>query len=111
MEQFKSEVLKPEHRGWKLESDRYVPIRTDEPPAPSHILNVIRCNCKTSSKTPCGMNSKCSCRASGLKCVASCGDCRGTECMNISEIVSNDNDAHEEFECDDENMFECIFGL
>ena len=31
--------------------------------------------------------------------------------MNISGIVSNDNDGHEEFECDDENMFECIFGL
>ena len=67
--------------------------------------------CKNSSKSPCGLNSKCSCHESRLKCVESSGDCRGTECMNISEIVSNDNDGHEEFECDDENMFECIFGL
>ena len=73
------EVLKPEEWGWKLENDRYVPIMTDEPPAPSDIFNVIRCLCKTSSKNPCELNSKCPCRASGLKCVASCGKCRGTE--------------------------------
>ena len=95
-----SEVLKPQDWGWKLENGRYVPITTAEPPAPSDILKVIRCNCKTSSKSPCGLNSKCSCRASGLKCVVS-----------FSQIVSNDDDGHEEFECDDENMFECIFGL
>ena len=83
----------------------------DEPPASSDILEVIRCHCKTSSKGPCGLNSKCSCRASELKCVASCGDCRGTESMNISEIVINDDDGHEEFECDDKNMVECIFGF
>ena len=53
-----SEVLKPEDWGWKLENDRYVPIMTDEPPATSEILNVIRSNCKTSSKSPCGLNSK-----------------------------------------------------
>ena len=46
-----------------------------------------------------------------LKYLASCGDCRGTECMNISEIASNDDNGHEEFECDSENMFECILGL
>lgn len=45
-----SEVLKPEDWGWKLEN-RYVPIMTAEPPAPSDILKVIRCNCKTSSKS------------------------------------------------------------
>ena len=45
-----SEVLKPEDWGWKLENGKYVPTMTDEPPATSDILNVIRCNCKTSSK-------------------------------------------------------------
>ena len=99
---------------------------TDEPPAPSGPLNIIRCNCKTSSKSPCGLNTKCSCRASGLKCVALCGDCSGTECMNISDILSNydgheeghedghedgHDDGHEELECDNQNMFQCIFGL
>ena len=104
-----SEVLKTEYWGWKL--DTFVPVMTDELPATSDIWNVIRCNCKILSKSPCGLNSKCSCHAKGLKCIASCGDCRGTECIKISETVSNDDAVHEEFECDDENMFECIFGL
>ena len=47
----------------------------------------------------------------GLKCISSYGDCRGTECMNISTIMSNDDPGHEEFDCDDENIFEFIFGL
>ena len=106
-----SEVLKTEYWSWKLENNRFVPIMTDELPATSDILSVIRCNCKIWSKNPCGLNSTCSCHAKGLKCVASCGDCRGTECMNISAIVSNDDAGHEEFDCDDENMFECIFEL
>ena len=38
-----SEALKPEHWGWKLENDRYVPIMKDDLPAPSGILNVIKC--------------------------------------------------------------------
>ena len=100
-----SEVLKPEDWRWELENYRYVPIITDEPLAPSDILNIIGSNCKTSSKSPCGLTSKCSCRASGLKCFVSCGDCRGTECMNISEIVLNDDDGHKEFECGNENVF------
>ena len=41
-------------------------------------------------------HDKCSCRATRLKCVACYGDCRGKECMNISEIVSNDDDGYEE---------------
>ena len=40
--------LNPENWGWKVEGGSYVPIMTDEPPAPNDILNVIRCNCKVS---------------------------------------------------------------
>ena len=46
-----------------------------------------------------------------MKCVASDGDCRGKECMNITKIVSNDDDEYEELECVNENMFKCVFGL
>ena len=35
----------------------------------------------------------------------------GEQNANINEIVSNDDDRHEKFECDDENMLEYIFGL
>ena len=56
-------------------------------------------------------HGKCSCHAIGMKCVASDGDCRGKECMNITKIVSNDDDEYEELECVNENMFKCVFGL
>ena len=95
--------LNPENWGWKIEGGSYVPIMTDKPPAPNDILNVIRCNCKVTTKNPCGSNI-CSCRASGLNCVAACGDCRGSECRNLSEIVLEDEHL-ELIECD-ENIFD-----
>ena len=77
---------------------------TDEPPAPNNILDVFRCNCTVTSKNPCGSNIF-SCRASGLNYVAACGDCRGTECKKLSEIVLEEDEHLESIECD-ENMFE-----
>ena len=41
-----SEVLKTGYWGWKIENNTFVPIMTDELPATSDNLNVIRCNCK-----------------------------------------------------------------
>ena len=57
--------LNAEDWRWKIQGGSYVPIMTDEPPVPYDILNVIRCNCKVTSKIPCGLNI-CSCRANGL---------------------------------------------
>jgi hypothetical protein len=78
-----------------------VPLMTDDPPAAEELLNVVRCNCKTTSKNVCG-GPRCSCRANGLKCVPACGGCRGVDCCNCEmpgEQVVND----------DGNLFENIF--
>ena len=75
-----------------------------QPPAPNDILNAIRCNFKGTSKYSCGSNI-CSCRASGLNCVVACGDCRGTECKKLSEIVLEEDEHLESIEYD-ENMFD-----
>ena len=56
-------------------------------------------------------HGECSCPEIGLKCVASYGDCRGKECMNITKTLSHDDDWYKELECDKENMFKCVFGL
>ena len=53
--------------------------------APDDLLQVIRCNCKLTSRNPCGSNL-CSCRRNGLKCVPACGDCRGLSGNNGNEI-------------------------
>ena len=40
--------------GWKLLGNILAPIMTDESPAPDELLNIVRCNCQMTLKTPCG---------------------------------------------------------
>ena len=69
------------------------------------------CNCQTTSKHTCGPSTRCSCRQNGLKCVAACGNCRGTECENIDrEVVPTEDHANLNQEFDD-NIFENLFGV
>ena len=62
---------------------------TDKGVAPENLLVIIRCKCKLSSRNVCGMNL-CSCRKSGLKCVAACERCRGDDCNNAEEPFVSD---------------------
>ena len=100
-------TLDPKDWGWRLEGNSLVPITTDKEPAPEELLNVIRCNCRLTSKNPCG-GKQCSCRANGLNCVAACGDCRGTDCQNCTQPELTEDDQNEN---DDEldNLFDIIF--
>ena len=85
---------------------------TDEAPAPDELLKVIRCKCQTTSKHPCGVSTKCSCRLNGLNCVAACGNCRSIEYENINKEHflddENNKDVDDEF---DDNIFENLFGV
>ena len=72
------DVRNPEHWGWKINGKNIYPIYTDNPPAPSDILKIIRCNCSAGCST-----SRCSCRRQGLTCSSSCGCtscCTNQEC-------------------------------
>ena len=62
--------------GWKLSGIIMTPIMTDQDAAPQSLLQFVRCKCKLASRNPCG-NNGCTCRKNGLKCVTTCGDCRG----------------------------------
>ena len=86
--------LDPVEWGWKLEKEKLIPVMIDVPPAPDELLNIVRCNCKMSSKNPCG-GRQCSCRNHGLKCVPACGDCRGLNCSNCDE-APNDHDEEDD---------------
>ena len=76
--------LDPQKWGWELSNGILNPIKTNIDAAPEHLLKVVRCNCKTSSKRTCEQNTQCSCRKNGLRCVSACGDCRGISCANQS---------------------------
>ena len=73
--------LDPTAWGWKFDGVCLVPIPTDKDAAPSNILKVIRCKCKSSTKNQCGTNV-CSCKKHGLKCMSACGGCHGEDCKN-----------------------------
>ena len=80
--------------GWKLNGDILEPVMTDSVVAPENLLKFVRCNCKLTSKNPCGRNT-CSCRKSGLRCVAACGDCRGVNCSNADDIADLNEDVQD----------------
>ena len=106
----KNEAVDPKLWAWQLKGNKLWPIKMDIPPAPENILKFIRCNCKLSSRNPCGTNL-CSCRKNDLQCVPACGDCHGIGCHNEEELVSEDSDTRNEMDkADDRNLFE-TFGM
>ena len=64
--------------GWRQVEGPLVPITLDNPIAPDHVLNVIRCKCKGNCSS-----ALCSCMKHGLPCVTACMNCNGTECTNV----------------------------
>jgi len=75
--------------GWKEKDGQLLPISTDEDPAPTYLIEMIRCNCKTGCNT-----SRCTCRKQGLECTSVCGECKGISCSNSTapEIDSDSED-------------------
>ena len=76
----------PRNWGWVEEKGKFEPILTDLDPGPDDLLNVVRCNCKTSTQNQCGTSS-CSCKKNGLKCVSACGECHGNDCKNAVRVT------------------------
>ena len=66
--------------GWKINENSLVLIISDLDPAPSHLLQFIRCKSKTENRR-CS-TSICSCRRHRLKRVSSCATCRGKSYEN-----------------------------
>ena len=88
----------PTKWGWRKEDHALVPIPTDKPIAPDHLLKFIRCKCKKDTKNPCNSN-RCSCRKYSMNCVAACGDCRGQHCSNSNAVVTEVTENDEEITC------------
>ena len=77
--------LDPRQWGWRVrEMDgKMFPVLTDQPPAPSRLLTLVKCNCKGDCD-----NRRCTCKKHGLQCSQMCGECRGVSCLN-SPITIN----------------------
>lgn len=83
----KSGNLDPQDWGWSLQDQQLVPVKTNLPPAPTELLSVVRCNCKTGCD-----NLRCTCRRHGIDCSPVCGECKGLNCMNSVEVDLRDVD-------------------
>ena len=75
----------------------------DLDPAPTDILNFIRCKCKASSQRQCFYNT-CSCKKNALHCVVTCAECQGCDCENdfkdslATNIYENDDSDTENYD-------------
>ena len=106
------DVLDATKWGWTLHNGLLVPIKTDILCAPEWLLKFVQCNCKLSSKNPCGTRL-CTCIKNGLSCVHACGDCRGELCNNnkpqaveICELDELEDPLDDDFS---RNIFDDIF--
>ena len=75
---------------------------------PDELLKVIRCNCQATAKNL-FHGKQFFCLSNGLKYVAACGGCRGTECQNCVTVVlfeEEENTIEDEFD----NIFDNVFG-
>ena len=99
--------LDPLDWGWILDGGSMTPVKTDQVAAPDELVNVIRCNCKLTSKYTCG-GKQCSYHNNGLLCDAVCGDCRGMDCENCENVDVKDASAADVEEYG--NIFDNIFG-
>jgi len=81
-----STCVNPMEWGWQLSAGKFEPIPTDQEPGPQELLKISRCSCKPSTKSHCDTN-KYTCHNNGLTCIASCGHCYGTDCLDVAAAV------------------------
>ena len=54
VQQWIGNELEPMDWGWRVYMDTLIPVRTDQPPAPERLLNLVSCKCKTGCSRGCG---------------------------------------------------------
>ena len=83
--------MDPTNFGWMQKDDKLIPVLAEKPPAPSSLLELIRCNCKTDCNT-----RRCRCRKHGLECTPMCGQCKGTSCPNSPQMDEDEEEDEED---------------
>ena len=87
VQQWIGKELEPTDWGWRVYMDTLIPVPTDQPPAPEHLLYLVSCKCKT------GCSRGCGCRRVGALCSPMCAHCMGITCTNTgrdSEVYTDD---------------------
>ena len=83
--------MNPKDWGWYGQGGHYFPSLTDKDPAPTDLLEMVRCNCKAYCNT-----QRCTCRKHGFACSTVCGHCSGV-CNSINILLDDgDEDVHDD---------------
>lgn len=92
------------HWEWKICNRSFETIDTISEAGPAELLNVIKCNCKFSTKikTHCGATN-CYCCKSGLPCITNYRNCHGNICPNVLKFEFMDDSEDGSFE---KNIFQ-----
>ena len=77
--------LPAEGWGWVIQGNTMTPVATDQPPAPSSLLESVNCEAGCTTR-------RCGCRKYVLGCSLACGGCKGLHCANttIEELDETD---------------------
>jgi hypothetical protein len=78
-----------------MQNGTFSPVSLTEQPGPAHLMQVIRCNCSSAGNCS---SKLCTCRKNGLKCIVTCGHCRGEDCSNAhvgNKLTDNIEDPDE----------------
>ncbi|XP_032218194.2 uncharacterized protein LOC116601475 [Nematostella vectensis] len=70
------DLPRPEDSGWKRSGIELKPVLMSKDPAPSSLLELSTCGCKS------GCQRNCSCNNNGLSCSEECSCMAGTDCRN-----------------------------
>ena len=72
--------------GWKIVSNKYIPIMTTELPAPKAVLELVKCGCNKGCTS-----MQCSCKKNDLPCTPLC-KCYYDECINRENSTESDDE-------------------
>lgn len=93
----------PDGYGWKVDGSEWVPVTTDQLPAPTTILHLVKCGC---TKSKCS-SSKCHCKKAGLRCTDLCKfSDNDYQCENHEDehmVLSDDCDVTDDDDNYDDN--------
>ena len=76
--------------GWKLKDDIPIPVIAQSEPAPPGLIDVIRCQCK-STVNKCG-TEVCGCHKEHLSCTSYCKCCGKEDCCNPYLITGSEGE-------------------
>ena len=94
------ELPSPQHYGWRMDQEEWVPVMTNLPPAPEGILQLVQCGC---SKERCSTN-RCQCRKAGLNCTDLC-NCSDNDETCDNEVQEEDVLYSDEEDSSDSEMY------